>query len=93
MKAILPDADTNAQADTVSRLSRLISKAYTLIFELSKADDDAKSKHTPAEMAIAFRDGVIPVMNELRCVVDEMEMHTAAKDWPMPDYGDMLFSI
>ena len=32
-------------------------------------------------------------MNELRIIVDEMETHCAAKYWPYPSYGDILFSV
>jgi len=44
-------------------------------------------------MAEAFRDNVLPLMEELRQAVDEMETLTAADFWPMPTYGDMLFSV
>ncbi len=32
-------------------------------------------------------------MQELRETVDEMEALTAINYWPMPNYGDLLFSI
>jgi len=44
-------------------------------------------------MAAYFLDRVIPLMNELRETVDEMETLTAIDYWPMPGYGDLLFSI
>ena len=46
-----------------------------------------------AEQAKYFRDSVIPAMNELRLVADELETMTAEEYWPFPSYGEMLFSI
>lgn len=45
------------------------------------------------EKARAFHDGIIPRMNDLRAVADELETYVAKKYWPFPSYGDMLFSI
>ena len=92
-RALIPTADISAEADTVTRLSTLTGRAHALLAALQDADDKAKTESTPADMAKAFRDLVIPVMNELRGVVDQMETLTAASAWPMADYGDMLFSI
>ena len=36
---------------------------------------------------------IFSAMNELRIIVDEMEPHCAAKYWPYPSYGDILFSV
>ena len=43
--------------------------------------------------ANAIRDEIIPKMCELRAVCDEAETLTAAKEWPFPTYGDLLFSV
>ena len=39
------------------------------------------------------RDTVLPKMAALRAVCDEAETHTAAKYWPFPTYGDLLFGV
>ena len=36
---------------------------------------------------------VFSAMQELRACVDELEVITAKKYWPVPSYGDMLFSV
>ena len=43
--------------------------------------------------ALAFRERVKPVMEELRAAVDAMEEYTAADAWPMPTYGELTFSV
>jgi glutamine synthetase len=32
-------------------------------------------------------------MNELRAVVDQMEVDTASQFWPYPSYGDLMFRV
>ena len=40
-----------------------------------------------------IRDELIPAMDVLRKVVDGAEQITAAKYWPFPTYGDLLFGV
>ena len=50
----------------------------------SHADDPAKhAQHIKAK--------VIPGMQELRAVADELQLHVADEFWPMPTYRELLF--
>ena len=40
-----------------------------------------------------YRDEVIPLMNELRAKVDEMELVCGAECWPVPTYDQILFYV
>ena len=40
-----------------------------------------------------YKDVIIPAMNELRAVVDQMEVDTASQFWPYPSYGDLMFRV
>ncbi len=91
--AVIPTADISAETDIITRLSALTGKAYKILGNLRREDDAAKSLMTGEAMAEYFLNHVIPVMNELRETVDEMETLTAINYWPMPNYGDLLFSI
>ena len=44
-------------------------------------------------MANLFHDEVVPVMNELRQTVDEMELLVDKDIWPVPTYGDLMFEV
>ena len=52
--------------------------------------NNRKKAHERAEF---YKDNVIPIMNVLRTLVDEMETLTAAEYWPLPSYGDLLFCV
>ena len=91
--AVIPTADISAETDIITRLSTLTGKAYKTLTELREADNAAKREKAGEEMATFFLERVIPLMNALRETVDEMETLTAIDYWPMPNYGDLLFSI
>ncbi len=54
---------------------------------------DSKACKTPAALAAFFAEKVIPVMQEIRMVADNMELCTAKEYWPFPTYGELLFSV
>ena len=91
--AVIKDVDISAETDIINRLSTLTGKAYKTLSLLRAADDEAKRQEAGEKMAEFFLERVIPVMRELRQTVDEMETLTAIEYWPMPNYGDLLFSI
>ena len=43
------------------------------------------------ERAIAFHDTVVPVMEEIRKHVDELEMWVDDQLWTLPKYRELLF--
>ena len=43
--------------------------------------------------AAHYRDAVIPAMNALRATADGLEVLVAKDLWPLPSYGDILFSV
>jgi glutamine synthetase len=49
-----------------------------------------ENNHDSAEH---FYKKVVPAMEALRKPVDELEMLVSKEDWPMPSYGDLLFSV
>ena len=91
--AVIPSIDISAETDIITRLSTLTGKAYATLSLLREADNAAKKQSSGEPMAAYFLDRVIPLMRELRETVDEMETLTARDYWPMPGYGDLLFSI
>ena len=45
------------------------------------------------ETADYYKDTIIPAMNKLRKVADEIETLVGEKYWPYPTYGELLFKI
>lgn len=64
------------------------SLAESLEEELAKIDmNDIKSS------SLAYAHKVVPLMEKIRGVVDEMEKITSSDYWPYPSYCDLLYSV
>ena len=90
---VLESVDLSMETDLIGRLSTLNARAYTKVQTLDKLTDDLKHMASSDEQAVSYRDAIIPAMEDLRRVVDEMETLTAQDGWPVPDYGELLFGI
>lgn len=79
-----------ALAETLSRLS---SQAYESLCHLESCLQRTHAITSIHEKAIYFKDAVLPAMNALRIVADEMERLTAEDYWPYPTYTKLLFYV
>ena len=86
-------ANLSAQADLVNKLSALIAEAYKQAANLKSATEKTERTADVEKKAMAYKDKVIPVMKKLRECADTMETLTASAYWPMPTYGEILFSV
>ena len=50
-------------------------------------------KQEGKEMAIFFREKVVPAMERLRVPVDELETIVDHELWPVPTYAELLYEI
>ncbi len=87
--ANLLDVGIETDADTLNHVTKLIARLQGAIKDLV----EAKGKHQRGAKAECdwCRDGIIPAMNALREVVDELEGYVADDLWPLPTYQEMLF--
>lgn len=81
------------ETETAARVSKLMTAVLGEVCTLEKASDDAEELADVLTRACAYKDNVLSAMSALRESVDELEMLTARKYWPYPNYGDLLFSV
>ena len=86
-------ADGGFEGEQLKKVSSLTTCIYNKLSALEKVVSDAKNVEGASEVAMFYKDSVIPAMNELRANVDEMEGLVPASKWPVPSYGEMLFSV
>jgi glutamine synthetase len=60
---------------------------------LEKALDEALGVEEPLARAKAYRDAVVPRMDELRVTCDALERLMEKAAWPFPSYEELLFSL
>ena len=75
----------------MEKLSSLLNAAFdkldALDSAISQAEGDALAQAT------FCKDTLLPAMEGLRGMVDQMETLTDAKVWPYPSYGDLMFRV
>ena len=90
-KAVGIDAKT--QVAVSKKLSDLCATGYKQLDTLKSKVHKAETISNIQDKAMYYRTDVLPAMEALRKTADEMEVNTAEKYWPLPTYGDILFSI
>ncbi len=92
-RAVSDAIPCRVELSILNKLSALNEKAYDALEKLKKAETAAAGTADFIERAEAYCHKVLPAMDKLRTIVDEMETMTAADYWPLPTYGDMMFKI
>ena len=85
--------DLSAQKALLENLTALYNSASKKIEDLQEARVKANRIKPIADHAQDYRKYVFSAMEDLRKDVDVLESITAAKYWPYPSYGDILFSV
>ena len=86
-------ASCTYEMNTVGRLSALSDSICKKISEFESTLDNIKEYSDKLEIAMMYKNLIIPAMESIRADVDEAESITSAKYWPYPSYGDLLFSV
>jgi len=85
--------EADEEKDIVKTLAALLATAKKDVERLKLALKTAHEKGENIEGAKCYHDDVLSAMDALRATCDEMELNTAKEYWPLPSYGDLLFSI
>ena len=85
-----PAAPQEQRARRIAALSgRVIEESDRLEIALN----DAQRIEDSLAAAQAYRDAVVPKMDSLRDVCDELERLMPKCDWPIPSYEDLLYTL
>lgn len=85
--------EADEEKEIVKTLATLLATAKKNIERLRLALKTAHEKGENIKGAKCYHDDVLSAMDALRATCDEMELNTAKEYWPLPSYGDLLFSI
>ncbi|MDR0936365.1 MAG: glutamine synthetase III [Oscillospiraceae bacterium] len=78
---------------TLKRVSSLASALSKSVRVLEAAVIEAEDINDVHKEAVNYREKVFPAMQDLRAIVDELETVCAAKYWPYPSYGEILYGV
>ncbi len=86
-------ADSTYEEVIIKKLSDISAVVYNKTNELEKSLAAVKSLKNAVEEAKAFKNIIIPLMQEIRAAVDEAECAMSSTYWPYPSYADLLFGV
>lgn len=75
----------------IRRIENHASAIVARVDEMNKERAHANHIDQQRERAIQFHDYVVPLMNEIRDHVDDLEMVIDDQLWPLPKYRELLF--
>lgn len=85
--------EAGAQAEILKEMSELCASTKANINALQSAVSSAQSCDDVKNCAALYRDSVFTAMATLRESVDAMEVICDSELWPVPSYGELLFSV
>ena len=77
----------------LKKVSALGADLSTDIGALETALDSADEDSGTETLAIYYREKIIPAQEKLRATVDTLELLVDKHYWPVPSYGDILYSV
>ena len=91
-QAVSEKIPCNAEIKLIDKLSSLNDRASAAV---EKLENDLKSvnKRDVQSASQTMAHLIIPDMEEVRALADEMETLTSADYWPYPTYFDLLYSV
>ena len=91
-RQLIADVDCSYEKTTVKFLSEQSAKLFEETQKLRKrlAETAPMGYH---ELSFFCKDEILPVMEKMRGYVDAMETVVGKEYWPMPSYGELLFSV
>jgi glutamine synthetase len=88
-----PEAPVSISVDCITTLSKLVEKCCIAVAQVEIAEREANALTCDEARATAYCEKVSPLMDNLRTIVDEMEVLTSREFWPMPTYGDLTYRV
>ena len=91
-RAVCEKIPIETEKNRITRLAELNDKTSAAVEKL-ESDLKAINKAEVRKASKAMAHKIVPDMDELRRLVDEMETITSSDYWPYPTYFDILYSV
>ncbi len=92
-KTVIEDIDCAYEEEILVLCAKKANRANDIIKRLKDEIKYAAAVKSVQEQADAYKNRVIPLMENLRKAVDSLEEKVSAEYWPYPSYSDLLFGI
>ena len=93
VKSVLGDVDLSPQETILRKLTKGVKEIDDLLIQLDETHHRVRAIEDQQECANENASKVVPLMDELRAVVDSLEIVVSGNHWPVPSYNDILFYV
>lgn len=93
VKSVLPTIDLKSQLGLMESIAQLLNCMSDKIDILDDELIKARAIEDEKKQAIFYQDKIFTLMNEIRSFADELELIVDKDCWPMPTYGELLYSV
>ena len=93
IKDVSPELTTAPEEKLLTRLTTRAAILSDRIDALQEAIVNADHNADALTAAVYEHDVIIPAMNDVRAVADELETMVSKADWPFPTYAELLFNV
>jgi glutamine synthetase len=81
------------ELELLNKISNELKAAYETKNELAAKLAKTSEISDCTELSMYFRNTILPLMEKARDIIDGIELDVDSKDWPVPSYGDLLYSV
>ncbi len=92
-KTLSQNINCDYEMKQITTLSDKTSQAFIEVQKLKIELNTAQQISDITKQALYYKDVILPDMNSLRSVVDEMESNCSSDYWPYPNYTKLLYSV
>ncbi len=92
-KEALGRFDTTLESRLLERVSTLSARLLEALTRLEEEIEETRVPREELALCRFYRDRVFPAMQALRATADELEPLLGRRHWPMPGYGEILYSV
>lgn len=91
--AYVDDSHLESSIKELNKVASLVEDLHINISQLEKYTIEAKEKENSIERSKVFHEKVLSKMNDVRVVSDALELLMPSELWPIPTYGELMYSL
>ncbi len=95
MREVFPKKEyeclSKSEIAIIKNIAEHISEVRELAIEMEATCDKANRSKTDYAKANAYHDKVLPYLDRIRALIDDLEMIVDDEMWPLPKYRELLF--
>ncbi|MCR5231520.1 MAG: hypothetical protein K6B64_02635, partial [Acholeplasmatales bacterium] len=87
------NVDSSYERAILNQINHGLNEAYKIKVKLDEVLKSANNIDDYAKRSMYLKTDALPLMESARLIIDEIELNVDKNAWPVPSYGDILYSV